>query len=154
MEPQNLCFSDDGGQLFVTGDGMDGVAIVFPYRILEIDQTVLAGRDPGVMASSAGPLNFLFVGSHSGPNVCIMSIESRKVIGTVDVGQTPSYITFTPDGQYALILDESSDDMAVIRIPAIQTNPAVVRSRSGASLFTMLAVGPRPIHAAVIRKTA
>ncbi len=153
MQPQNLCFSNDGGQLFITGDGMDGVAIVFPYKILEIDQTVLAGRDPGVMACSAEP-PFLFVGSHSGPDVCIVNIDTRKVIGSVDVGQKPSYITITPDGQYALILDESSDDMAVVRIPAIRTSPAIVRSRSGASLFTMLAVGSKPIHAAVIHKTA
>lgn len=154
MAPENLCFSDEGGQLFVTGEGMDGVAIVFPYRILEIDQTVLAGRDPGVMACSPDPSRFLFVGSHSGPDVCIMNIDRRKVVGTVDVGQKPSYITITPDGQYALILDESSGGMAVIRIPAIQTNLSIVRSRSGATLFTMLDVGSRPIHAAVIRKGA
>ena len=31
-----------GGQLFVTGDGMDAVVIVFPYST-EVDQTILAG---------------------------------------------------------------------------------------------------------------
>ena len=52
MQPENLCFNSDQGQLFVTGEGMDGVAIVFPYNTLEVEQTVLAGRDPGVMACS------------------------------------------------------------------------------------------------------
>ncbi len=55
MEPKNLCFNADAGQLFVSGEGMDGVAIVFPYRVLQVDQTVLAGRDPGVMAVSGTP---------------------------------------------------------------------------------------------------
>jgi hypothetical protein len=30
MRPDNLCFNSNGGQLFVSGAGMDGVAIVFP----------------------------------------------------------------------------------------------------------------------------
>ncbi len=32
MKPENLCFTPDGGQLFVSGEGMDAVAIVFPIR--------------------------------------------------------------------------------------------------------------------------
>ena len=32
MEPENLCFSSDGGQLFVSGKGMDGVAVVFSLQ--------------------------------------------------------------------------------------------------------------------------
>ncbi len=149
MTPQNLCFNADAGQLFVTGAGMDGIAIVFPYNLLEVEQTVLAGRDPGVMACSANP-PFLFVGSNSGSDVCVLSIENRKLIGAVDVGQRPTYITVTPDSQYALVLDESAGAMAIIRIPVIRTDPAIVRSKSGASLFTMLAVGDKPVHAAVV----
>ena len=154
MNPENLCFDKkDQGQLFVTGEGMDGVAIVFPYRVLQVDQTVLAGRDPGVMASSANPA-LLFVASASGSDICVLNIDSRKVIGLVDVAEHPTYITITPDDQYALILNRSSGDLAVIRIPAIRTNPAIVISKSGASLFTMLSVGSQPVHAAVIRSQA
>lgn len=151
MQPQSLCLSRDDGQLFITGDGMDGVAIVFPYnRVLQVDQTVLAGRDPGVMACSDNPA-LLFVGSASGSDVCVMSIDSYKVIGIVDVAQHPGFITVTPDNQYALVLNRESGDVAFIRIPAIRTNPAIVISKSGASLFTMLSVGREPVHAAVIR---
>jgi hypothetical protein len=31
VRPDHFCFSADGGQLFVTGDGMDGVVVVYPY---------------------------------------------------------------------------------------------------------------------------
>ncbi len=58
MKPENLCFNSDQGQLFVTGEGMDGVAIVFPYNTLEVDQTVLAGtrsRRDGVFRESVLP---------------------------------------------------------------------------------------------------
>lgn len=156
MQPENFCFNSDGGQLFVTGPGMDGIAIAFPYLPFEIEQTVLAGRDPGAMACSENPA-YLLVASASGSDVFILNIEDRKVLGIVEVGQKPSFITVTPDSQYALVLNESSGDMAVIRIPSIQQrlgNPATMRGKSAAALFTMLPVGSKPVHAVVIPKPA
>lgn len=145
MAPETLCFNSDGGQLFVSGAGMDAVAVVFPYDTLEVEQTVLVGRDPGAMACSASPA-YLFVASHSGSDVCILDVNSRKVIGIVEVGQKPAYITVTPDSQYALVLDELSGDMAVIHVPAIRAN----RTKSGAALFTLVQVGARPVQAAIV----
>jgi hypothetical protein len=151
MAPENLCFNADAGQLFVSGDGMDAVAIVFPYDTLEVEQTILAGRDPGVMACSSDPA-YLFVASHSGSDVCILGVDNRKMIGIVEVGVRPSYITVTPDSQYALVLEELSGDMAVIRVTAIRTSAEANRTKSGAALFTMIPVGSRPVHAAIVPK--
>ena len=147
IQPENLCFTvPDFGQLFVSGEGMDAVAIVFPYRALEVEQTVLAGRDPGVMACSAPPWKYLFVGSHSGTDVSILHVDSRKVIGLVEVEGRPGYITITPDNQYALVLNEDSGYLAIIHISAIRATPG----KTGAALFTMLPVGEKPVHAAVV----
>lgn len=151
MRPENLCFNSDRGQLFVSGEGMDGVAIVFPYRIVEVEQTVFAGRDPGVMACSDRPA-YLFVASNSGSDICILDIGTRKVIAIVDAGKQPTYITTTPDSQYALVLAESAGVMAVIHIPVIRVDFKSVSSKSGASLFTMLSVGDNPVHAAVVAR--
>lgn len=156
MKPEQLCFNADQGQLFVSGKGMDAVAIVFPYNPLEVDQTVLAGRDPGVMACSEDPA-FLFVGSNSGSDVCIVNIDSRKVIGIVDAGQRPTYIAVTPDSQYALVLNQGAGTMAVIHIPAVLANasdPAKWRNKATAGLFTMLQVGDSPVQAAIVPKAA
>jgi DNA-binding beta-propeller fold protein YncE len=141
MEPRNLCFTPDGGQLFVSGPGMDAVAIVFVYDILEIQQTVLVGRDPGVMVCSDLP-GYLFVGSASGSDVSIMEVDPRKPLGAVETGQRPTYLTLTPDGQYALVLSETSGNVAVIRVGAIRAN----RSKTGVALFTILPVGEKPVH--------
>lgn len=153
MEPKNLCFNADAGQLFVTGEGMDGVAIIFPYRVLQVEQTVLAGRDPGVMAVSGDPA-YLFVGSASGSDVCILNIDTRKVVGIVDVAQRPEFITVTPDNQYALVLDRFSGNMAIIHIAAFRLSPEASRTKSGAALFTILPVGSDPVHAAVVPRSA
>jgi DNA-binding beta-propeller fold protein YncE len=156
MQPDNLCFSGDRGQLFVSGTGMDGVAVVFPYQF-EVDQTVLAGRDPGVMACSQYP-NYLFVASASGSDVSVLSVDNYEMLGVVEVGGKPKYLVITPDNQYALALNETTGDMAVIRIPSISANiarsPADRRYKLVAALFTMLNVGSQPVHAAVVPRQA
>ena len=55
------------------------------------------------------------------------TFDSRKVIAVVQAGQMPNHITITPDQQYALVLNEASGDMAVIRITTITAN----RRKSG-----------------------
>ena len=155
MTPENLCFNFDGGQLFVSGRGMDAVAVIFPYRTLEVEQTVLAGRAPGAMVCSEDP-EYLFAASAGGSDVCILSVDSRKMIGVVEVGQEPTYLAVTPDSQYALVLDEKSADMAVIHggtIPTKLGNAAKMRGKLTASLFTMLPVGTRPVQVAIVAKT-
>src|SRR5207237_10459407 len=49
LAPRHFCTSDDGGQLYITGDGMDAVVTVYPYRT-EVAETRLAGHAPGAMA--------------------------------------------------------------------------------------------------------
>ena len=157
MKPENLCFNSDQGQLFVSGAGMDAIAIVFPYNMLEVDQTVLAGRQPGVMACSEKP-SYLFVASQSGSEICILNVDSRKVIGVAQAGQNPSYITVTPDSQYALVLDKTAGDMAVLHIPAIHSGTKMgglpAWASISTSLFTVLPVGDKPVEAVVVPRAA
>ncbi len=156
MVPENLCFDSYGGQLFVTGAEMDGVAIVFPYQTLEVDQTVLAGRTPGVMACSDAP-PYLFVASRDASDVSVLSVETRMTVGVVGVGQKPGFVAITPDSQYALVLNEASGDVAVIHIPGIQGHklrPGVVQSTRIGPLFAMIPVGSRPVSAAIVTSRA
>jgi YVTN family beta-propeller protein len=141
---RNLCVKSDGGQLFITGDGMDAVVVVYPYST-EVAETALAGRAPGYMAECASEeSDYLFVANPPSGEVTIVDIETRRVIAVVAVGRGPAFITPTPDSQYVLVLNTESGDMAVIRLGAI----AAKRDRS-APLFTMVPVGSRPVGAAV-----
>jgi YVTN family beta-propeller protein len=142
VRPDNLCFKSDGGQLFITGEGMDAVVVVYPYQT-EVAETLLAGHAPGVMAASAAP-DYLFVANPRSNNVTILDIETHKVMAAAPAGAEPGHITITPDNQYALVLNRGSGDMAVIRIAAV----AARRSKS-APLFTMIPVGSKPVAAAV-----
>lgn len=157
MVPENLCFSaDNGGQLFISGAEMDGVAIVFPYQILEVEQTVLAGRTPGVMACSSAPA-YLFVASRDVSNISVLSVETRKTIGVVEVGEKPAFVAITPDSHFALVLNERSGDVAVIHIPSILSHkltPGMALSTRVGPLFAVVPVGNRPVSASIIPRIA
>ena len=127
VEPANFCFNSDGGQLFVTGPGMDAVAIVFPYET-EVGETILAGRAPDGMAVTAAP-PYLFVANPESGSITVLDIDTRKLVAQVAVGQEPRRILITPDNQYALVLNRRSGDMAVVWIRALtarrhRTDPA------------------------------
>jgi DNA-binding beta-propeller fold protein YncE len=109
---------------------------------------VLAGRDPGVMACSGNP-DYLFVGSASGTDVSVLNVYNREMIGLVDITQKPTFIAITPDNQYALVLDEQAGNVAVIHIGAIRFNWDAWSKKSGASLYTMLPVGAKPVQAVI-----
>jgi YVTN family beta-propeller protein len=144
VRPDHLCFKADGGQVFVTGEGMDGVVVVYPYYTPQIGQTVLAGHSPGAMAVSTSP-GYLFVANPKSAGVSILDIETGKVLAVTPVGTEPSSITITPDDKYALILNQASGDMAVIRI----ANVTAARWKKG-PLFMLIPVGSKPVSAAVV----
>ena len=93
---------------------MDAVAIVNPYQN-EVDQTVLAGRMPGAMALSPRQ-NLLFVANQGSGDLTILDIETRRVAASVHIGENPGEVLVTPDGEYALLLDARSGNVAVVRI--------------------------------------
>jgi YVTN family beta-propeller protein len=149
VRPDYLCFNADGGQLFVTGDGMDAVVVVYPYYTPQIGETVLAGHNPGAMAASASP-GYLFVANPKSGDVSILDIETRQLVAVTPVGTEPSYITITPDDQYALVLNQSSGDMAVIRIPNVTRAVNEQRRWKRGPLFMLIPVGSKPVSAAIV----
>jgi YVTN family beta-propeller protein len=149
VRPDHLCFNADGGQLFVTGDGMDAVVVVYPYYTPQIGETVLAGHNPGAMATSASP-GYLFVANPKSGDVSILDIETRRVVAVTPVGTEPSYITITPDDQYALVLNRASGDMAVIRIQNVTRAVTEQRRSRKGPLFMLIPVGSKPVSAAIV----
>jgi YVTN family beta-propeller protein len=156
IAPRRMCFTGDGN-LYVNGEGMDAVVSVYPYRT-EVWETLLAGHAPGAMAvsESAQPPAYLLVANPASDTVTVLDVETGKLIAVVQVGKQPGQITITPDNQYALVLNETSGDMAVIRIFSLGGNQAGgdrVKRYKSAPLFTMIPVGEQPVSAAVVALT-
>jgi DNA-binding beta-propeller fold protein YncE len=149
VRPDHLCFNPgtdgnaDGGQLFVTGEGVDGVVVVYPYHTPEVDKTVLAGHAPGAMAASD---DYLFVASPQTGQVIIIAIATKRVTAVLNVGDDPGFIALTPGDQYALVLNRKSGDVAVLRVDLITPNRYKERA---AKLLTVIPVGSKPVSAAI-----
>jgi DNA-binding beta-propeller fold protein YncE len=142
VRPDHFCFKADGGELFITGEGMDAVVIVDPYYTPEIGETVLAGRSPGAMAASP---TLLFIANPKSGDISIFNIDSRRMVGVAPAGTNPSFIAITPDNEYALVLNQDSGDMAVLWIPSITRRHGRI-----SPLFNMIPVGSKPVAAAVL----
>jgi len=138
VRPDYLCFNADGGQLYVTGEGMDAVVIVYPFQT-EVAATILAGRAPAAMAASS---SYLFVASPESGGVSILRVADYKQIGLVQTGADPGYVSITPGEEYALVLNRKSGDVAVLDLRRIGLNKSL-------GLLTVIPVGSRPVSAAV-----
>jgi YVTN family beta-propeller protein len=141
IEPRHFCFTPDGGQIFVSGPGKDAVAILYPYQT-EVGETILAGRAPAAMAVVNA---YLLVTNPQTNTVTALDIDTRRLAAVVSVGREPRHIVVTPDNQYALVLDEKSGDLAVIRIASL-----AARHYKSAPLFTVLPAGNKPVSAGVV----
>jgi hypothetical protein len=149
MVPRHFCFNHDQGQLFVSGEGMDAVAIVYPFRT-EVAETMLAGRAPGAMQTTENPA-LLMVANPESNSITVLDFDNmgKKLVAVVEVGEEPCDILITPDQQYALVLNAKSGDLAVLRIYALtDTSPA--RRYKPTPLFTLIPVGESPVSAAVV----
>ena len=152
LAPRQFCTSGDGGQIFITGDGMDAVVVLFPDKA-EVYQTILAGRTPGAMAVTAKDVrpSYLIVANPETDGITVLDIETYNLVAVVQVGRGPCRILLTADGQYALVLNEKSGDMAVVRVVALATAPnGAVRRFKSAPIFTLIPVGDRPVSAALL----
>jgi DNA-binding beta-propeller fold protein YncE len=152
VEPRHFAVNSDGGQVFISGDGMDAVVVVYPYET-EIGETFLAGRAPAAMAASDSP-EYLLVANPQTNSVTALDFGNNgKLVAAVNVGQEPRHIILTParagQDQYALVLNETSNDMAVVRINSL-ANSDPLRRYQPRAVFTILPVGARPVSAAVV----
>jgi len=89
IAPREFCFTADGGHLYVSGDGMDAVVSVFPYRT-EVWETLLAGHAPGAMAiaESDRPPAYLLVANPDADRVTVLDVEKGNLVADVETGCT------------------------------------------------------------------
>jgi DNA-binding beta-propeller fold protein YncE len=152
IEPRHFSTNSDGGQIFVSGGGMDAVVVVYPYET-QVAETILAGRAPEGMAVTDTP-GLLLVTNPETNTITVLDFENNgKLVAAVQVGQEPRSVLVTPAragvDQYALVLNEKSGDLAVIRMYSLVTQDATRRYRP-TPLFALVPVGDRPVSAAIV----
>jgi DNA-binding beta-propeller fold protein YncE len=148
IAPRNFCPDNTGGQLYVTGDGMDAVVVIYPYET-EVGQTILAGHAPGAMAVTQGDSPLLLVANPENDRITALDATNtgKSLVTVVDVGQEPHRIVITPDNEYALALNRRSGDLSVIRRVSLSNGRPF---RRPTPVFTMVPVGEEPVAAVVV----
>ncbi len=140
--PSQMLLKPDGGELYVISPEAHGLEVI-NTRTHEVGDYMVLGSGPtrGVLSGDASRL---YVSDTAAGHVIPVDVANRRVIREpgprkefpVPAGQSPAALRFDPNESLALIVNQGSGDLAVIRV---LTN----------SLLTMIPVGDHPHDLAV-----
>jgi DNA-binding beta-propeller fold protein YncE len=138
--PTQMLLKPDGGELYTISPEAHGLQAVNTYTH-EVADTMLLGSAPA-SAIVTPDESEMYVADRAADRVIPIDIQNRRILAhPITVGATPSHMRFSPTDPGAqppmlLVVDESSDDLAIIR------------TRSD-SLLTLIPIGPHPARLAV-----
>lgn len=126
----------DGGELFVATPDRNSLTILNTWTN-EVTETVMAGDRPasGTMGSDQ-PYYTLYLSDQASGHVRPFVCGLRRLLAPIPAGRRPGASQLTPNEELLLVVNEESDDVAVIR----------VRTQS---LLTLIPVGPAPRELAI-----
>jgi len=89
-------------------------------RIAAGKAPVLGGGNEshGMAVTSDGKM--LVVNSRLNSAVYIYSLPDLKVLGSVDVGRSPDWVTLTPDGKAAYVANAQSNSVSVVDLKTLK----------------------------------
>lgn len=130
----DLILKGDGGELFVPAPESHGLAILNTWTN-EVAGQVLVGDAPsrGVLTSDDAKL---YLSDSAAGHIMPIDVRLRRAGLSIPAGQRPGVCRLTPGEDLLLVVNEGSNDLAVIR-----TRPG--------NLITLVPVGSRPTDLAV-----
>jgi len=128
-EPVHLALKPDGGEIFVSNSLSDSISEIITGTD-DVLGAYLIGADPvrGIVSADNATL---WVANLRSQVVNLYSIDDGKRSGYVHVGDGPSAMAFSAAGHLLFVVDQHSDDVAVVRT-------------ASHSLFTLLPAGRGP----------
>jgi YVTN family beta-propeller protein len=142
--PSDLILKPDGGELYIPCPETHGMVVV-DTSTNEVGDYVLLGLRP-TSATFATLAGILYVSDSDASHVVPIAADARQVASPISVGQGPGASLITPGGDMLLVVDQVSDDLAVVR--SLATFSAGVSSPPG-GLITLIPVGRHPRDLAV-----
>ncbi len=120
-------------RIFVQISNLHGFAVVDFAKRQEVARITLPNDIPAEKVDK-GPFNAspshglgvapdgrtLWVTSRPNARTYAYSLPDLKLLGAVDVGGRPDWVTFTPDSKYLYVSTENTDSVVVIDVPAIK----------------------------------
>ena len=134
--PLQITLKPDGGEAFVSNFD-SGTISELTTSSNEVGGAYLVAAHP-VRGLVSTDNSLLYVSDFSAGMVTIYSIDDGKRINSVRVGEGPDALAFSASGQFLLVVNAQSGDIAVVRTAA-----------SPASLLTLFPAGRSPNDIAV-----
>jgi DNA-binding beta-propeller fold protein YncE len=142
-KPSDMLLKPDGGELYVISPDAHGLQVINTWTH-EVGDYVMLGDSPtrGILGADA---NLLYVTDAAAGRLTAVDINNRRVVRRatgsellISVGQSPSAVRFDPEENLLLVVNQGSDDLAVIRARL-----------DNQSLLTLIPVGDHPRDLAV-----
>jgi YVTN family beta-propeller protein len=133
IRPMAFATNPDGSTkwIFVQLSGLNGFAVVDFATQKEINRIKLPDLPPGkapfpvggneshgMAVTSDGKT--LVVNSRLNSAIYTYSVPGLKLLGSVDVGLSPDWVTLTPDGKTAYVANAASNSVSVVDIKALK----------------------------------
>jgi YVTN family beta-propeller protein len=132
--PGDLVLEPKDGKLLVPSPESHGLVIIDTWRN-EVESFLLVGNGPYRATLSEKP-ETLYVSDVNAGVVTPVQFRFRRAAKPIPAGQRPGVCRLTPEKDLLLVVNEDSDDLAVIRT-------------STHSLITLVPVGSRPSDLAI-----
>ena len=135
IRPMAFAANPDGSTkwIFVQLSGFNGFAVVDFATHKEINRIKLpdlaAGKQPFLVGGNeshgmavTSDQKTLVVNSRLNSAIYAYSLPDLKLAGSADVGQSPDWVTLTPDGTRAYVANAASNSVSVVDIKAMKEN--------------------------------
>ena len=133
IRPMAFAANPDGSTkwIFVQLSGFNGFAVVDFATHKEINRIKLpdlaAGKQPFLVGGNeshgmavTSDQKTLVVNSRLNSAIYAYSLPDLKLVGSADVGQSPDWVTLTPDGTRAYVANAASNSVSVVDIKAMK----------------------------------
>jgi YVTN family beta-propeller protein len=142
----DLILKPDGGEMFAPSAETNGLAI-FNVPQNEYAEHMVVGTSPARAAvTQAGTEVTLYISDAANSRVVALDARYRVSLCFVPVGQRPGAMALTPNQDLLLVVDEGSNDVAVIRTRDIRRGENL---RKPVPPLTLIPVGNSPRDVAI-----
>lgn len=105
-----VAITDDGRYAYVTSIYDEYVSVI-DLEKMERVSTIPAPGAIGIVKAEGSP--FAYFGTHR-DRISVLDTRTNEIVGSVPAGDTPNYITLSPDGSLAFVTNALSNDISVI----------------------------------------
>lgn len=115
--PEAMVFSPDENFLYVANSGEKTISVIDTFSLAVSETIDLSSIDSFPRWLTINPQGeFLFIGHNEEPFLSIVSIKTKKVVGTLGKEVKPWILTVSPDGKNLFVTDRDGDSVLVYKL--------------------------------------